>query len=77
METRENMKTETEIRKTEVEMKFFMRKRKQKRNGVFRWNKRGNGTFRLCKYGISVSTIGLLLLFSPTTKQHTMTQSVE
>ena len=30
------MKIETEIYKTEVEMDFFMRKRKQKRNGVFR-----------------------------------------
>ena len=32
---RGNMKMEMEISKTEVEMDFFMRKRKQKRNGVF------------------------------------------
>ena len=53
------MKTETEICKTEVEMKFFMRKRKQKRNGVFRWNMRGNGTFRFREYGISIFSIDL------------------
>ena len=53
------MKTETEICKTEVEMEFFMRKRKQKRNGVFRWNMHGNGTFRFREYGISVFTIDL------------------
>ena len=69
---RGNMKTETEICKIEMEVEFFMRKRKQKQNGVFRWNRRGNGTFRFCKYGISVSTID-----SPTTKEHTMTQWVE
>jgi len=69
-----NMKTETEICKTEMEMDFFMRKRKQKRNGVFRWNRRGNGTFRFREYGISISIIGPWLLCSPTTKQHKMTQ---
>ena len=69
---RGNMKTKMEICKTEMEMDFFMRKRKQKQNGVFRWNRRGNGTLRFRKYGISVSTIG-----SPTTKEHTMTQWVE
>ena len=51
---------------------IFMRKGKQKQNGVFRWNTRGNGTFCFRKYGISVSTIG-----GPTTKEHTMTQWVE
>ena len=68
------MKTETEICKTEVEMEFFMRKQKQKWNGVFRWDRRGNGPFRFREYGISVLTIDLWLLCSPTTKQHTMTQ---
>ena len=38
---------------------FFMRKRKQKWNGVFRWNMHGNGTFRFREYGISVFTIDL------------------
>ena len=56
---RGNIKTETEIYKTEVEMEFFMRKRKQKRNGVFRWNMHGNGTFHFREYGISVFTIDL------------------
>ena len=56
---RGNIKTETEIYKTEVEMEFFMRKRKQKQNGVFRWNMHGNGTFRFREYGISVFTIDL------------------
>ena len=69
-----NMKTEMEICKMEMEVEFFMRKQKQKRNGVFRWNRRGNGTFRFREYGISVSTIGSWMLCSPITKQHTMTQ---
>ena len=56
---RGNMKTETEICTMEVEMELFMRKRKQKQNGVFRWNMHGNGTFRFCEYGISVLTINL------------------
>ena len=56
---RGNMKTETEICKTEVETEFSMRKRKQKRNGVFRWNMHGNGTFRFREYGISVFTIDI------------------
>ena len=56
---RGNIKTETEIYKTEVEMEFFMRKRKQKRNGVFRWNMHGNETFRSREYGIFVFTIDL------------------
>ena len=71
------MKTETEICETEVEMEFFMRKRKQKQNGVFRWNMHGNGTFCFREYGISVFTIDLQLLCSPTTKENTMTQLVE
>ena len=71
---RGNMKTETQICKMEMEVEFFMRKWKQKRNSVFRWNRRGNGTFRFREYGISVSTIGPWLLCSPITKQHTMTQ---
>ena len=37
---RGNMKTEMKICKMEMEMEFFMRKQKQKRNGVFRWNTR-------------------------------------
>ena len=48
------MKTETEICKTEMKMETFMRKRKQKWNIDFRWNTRGNGTFRFREYGISV-----------------------
>ena len=71
------MKTEMEICKTKVEAEFFMRKWKQKWNGVFRWNMRGNGTFRFREYGISVFTIDLQLLCSPTTKENTMTQLVE
>ena len=71
---RGNMKTKMEICKMEMEVEFFMRKRKQKRNGVFRWNRRGNRTFRFREYGISVSTIGPCLLCSPITKQQTMTQ---
>ena len=71
------MKTETEICKTEVEMEFLMRKRKLKRNGVFRWNMHENGTFRFREYEISVFTIDLQLLSSPTTKENTMTQLVE
>ena len=43
-----------EIGKTEVEMELFMRKWKQKRNGVFRWNMHENGTFHFREYGISV-----------------------
>ena len=54
---RGNMKTETEICKTKVETEFFLRKRKQKRNGVFRWDKREKGTFRFREYGIFVFTI--------------------
>ena len=74
---------ETEICITEVEMEFFMQKRKQKRKCFFRWNRRGNRTFCLRKYEISDFTIGLWLfsfelalwlLCSPTTKQHTVTQ---
>jgi hypothetical protein len=42
----ENMKTKTEICRTEMETKFFWRKWKQKRNGIFRWNICGNGSFR-------------------------------
>ena len=53
------MKTEMEICKPEVEMEIFMWKRKQKQNGVFRWNMHGNGTFRFREYGISVFTIDL------------------
>ena len=71
------MKTETEICKTEVETEFSMRKRKQKRNDVFRWNMHGNGTFRFCEYEISVFTTDLQLLCSPTIKENTMTQLVE
>ena len=56
---RGNMKTEMEICKTEVELGFFMRKQKQKRNGVFRWNMHGNETFRFREYGICVFTIDL------------------
>ena len=63
------MKMKMEICKTKMEMEFFMRKRKQRRNAVFRLNRRENGTFRFRKYGISVSTIG-----SPTFKEYTMTQ---
>ena len=70
---RGNMKAEMKICKTEMEMDFFMRKRKQKWNRVFRWNRRGKETFRFREYGISVFTIDLWLLCSPTTKQHTMT----
>ena len=62
-EQRGNMKIKMEICKTEMEMEFFMQKRKQKQNGVCRWNTSGNETFYFRKYGISVSTIG-----SPTTK---------
>ena len=56
---RGNMKTETKISKTEVEMESFVRKRKQKWNGVFRWNMHGNGTSRFREHGISVFTIDL------------------
>ena len=71
------MKIETEICKREEEMAFFMQKGKQKRNGVFRWNMHGNGTFHFCEYGIFVFTIDLWLICSPTTKENTMTQLVE
>lgn len=47
------MKVEMEICKTEMEMEFLMRKQKQKRKSVFRWNIGGNGTFRFREYGIS------------------------
>ena len=47
------MKVEMEICKTEMEMEFLMRKRKQKRKSVFRWNICGNGTSRFREYGIS------------------------
>ena len=77
METEGKYENANEICKTEMEMEFFMRKRKQKRNGVFRWNRRGNRTFRFREYGISVSTIGPWLLCSPNTKENTMTQLVE
>jgi hypothetical protein len=40
----ENMKTKTEICGTEMETDFFWRK--WKRNGVFRRNRCGNGSFR-------------------------------
>ena len=56
---RGNMKTKMEFCKTEVEVEFFMRKRKQKWNGVFWWNMHGNGTFRFRGYGIFVFTIDL------------------
>ena len=56
-----------------VEMEIpYLRKRKQKWN--VQWNRRGKETFHFREYGISVSTIGLWLLYSPTIKEHKMTQ---
>ena len=56
---RENMKIEAEIYKMDIEVEFFMRKQKQKWNGIFRWNMRENRTFHFREYGISVFTIDL------------------
>ena len=53
-----NMETETEFCKTETKMEYFVRKRKWKRNSVFRRNGRGNGNSVSGIYGISV--LGLM-----------------
>ena len=53
---RGNMKTETEICKMEVEMDFFMRKRKQKWNGI------SGGTCMETELSISVNMEFLFLL---------------
>ena len=74
---RGNVKNEDRNLQNESENGIFMRKRKQKWNGVFRWNMHGNGTFRFREYEISVFTIDLWLLCSPITKENTMTQLVE